>query len=84
MPRRAERPQLDDSQDFNGLIFEFHGVPGNWYELLGCKLPDMSLKTQVGRSGVRWLCEASLARQHKRAPTKFGTAVAPAAASQEN
>ncbi|KAL4425073.1 hypothetical protein ABPG77_010387 [Micractinium sp. CCAP 211/92] len=37
-------------KDFNGLIFEFHGVPGNWYELLGSKLPDMSLKTQVQRS----------------------------------
>ncbi|KAL4431043.1 hypothetical protein ABPG75_006299 [Micractinium tetrahymenae] len=35
---------------FDGSRFDFHGVPGNWYELLGSKAPDMSLKTQVEQS----------------------------------
>ena len=41
-------PRTPALQGFDGSRFRFHGVPGNWYEVLGSKVPDMSLRTQVG------------------------------------
>lgn len=35
---------------FDGVDFEFRGVPGNWYEVLGSTLPVLSIRTQVQAS----------------------------------
>ncbi len=67
---RAQGLQHARLQGFDGSTFEFRGVPGNWYEVLGSKQPSMSLKTQVGRGGGCRLCEEGWVKASKQCTGK--------------